>query len=164
MSDLLKWKKASPVSIEHHIQPFVGFHRSVNDALNDFYNLFESTGLEKNRFEKLNLLPALDIVEADDHYNVEAEMPGMGEDDIKVCIDGNRLTIQGEKSTSKKHKDKKYVSREINYGKYERTVVLPSSADTDKASASFKKGMLWVTIPKKTEKKKSPRAIHVKKV
>lgn len=163
MSSLLKWKQATPVSIERQIKPLFGLHKSVNEAINDFYNMFETGNFNLERFDNRNLFPAMDIAETDDFFNIEVEMPGMGEEDIKLSINENRLTIQGEKSISKKHKDKNYLSREISFGSYERVIDLPPSADTSKASASFKKGMLWVKVPKKSEDKGSSRQIKVDK-
>lgn len=93
----------------------------------------------------------MDVVEDKDHFSIQLEMPGMDEKDIHLSITDNVLTISGEKSTSKKNKNKKYVSREISYGKYERSISLPSSVDVDKVKANFKKGMLWIQLPKKEE-------------
>lgn len=90
-------------------------------------------------------------------------MPGMSEEDITVTFNDNKLTIEGEKSTSTKDEKKNFVSREITYGRYERTVSLPLTADVDKATASFKKGMLWVTIPKKALGKGSSKSIKIEK-
>ena len=105
----------------------------------------------------------MDIVDNDEELNIEVEMPGMSEEDIKITINEDRLTIEGEKSTSSKHKDKNYLSREINYGRYERCIALPQSVDTSKASATFKKGMLWVKIPKKAESKHHSREVKIQK-
>lgn len=163
MSGLARLHKETPIAIEHHMKPFLGLHNAVNEAMHDFYDLFEAGELDLDKFEHRNLFPALDIVEAKDHFTVEAELPGMGEEDIKLSINENRLTIHGEKSSSKKHKGKNYLSREIHYGQYERSIVLPPSADVDKATATFRKGMLWVKIPKKLESKKHSREINIKK-
>lgn len=163
MNSLLKWKHGTPISIEHQIKPLLGLHKTVNEAINDFYKLFETGDLNLERFENRNLFPSMDIAETDDFFNVELEMPGMGEEDIKININEDRLTIQGEKSTSKKHKDKNYLSREINYGKYERSIALPPSADASKATATFKKGMLWIKIPKKADNKNHSRELKIEK-
>lgn len=161
MNTLLKWKKASPVSIEHTRNPFFGLQQEVDRAFRDFYDLFGSnkTGLEQ--FENLDLLPSMDVVEDKDHFTVQMEMPGMDEKDIKVSFSDNTLTITGEKSISTKNKDKKFISREINYGKYERVISLPSTIDIDKAKASFKKGMLWVVLPKKSGSNGGSRDIKI---
>ncbi|WP_131781538.1 Hsp20/alpha crystallin family protein [Legionella gresilensis] len=154
-------KSSASITTEHRINPFLGLHQAVDEAMKDFYHLFESPDFE--RLENRNLFPAMDIVEASDHYTIEIEMPGMGEEDINVSINNNQLIIKGEKSTSKKHKDKNYLSREIKYGSYERVIDLPLAADAEKASATFKKGMLWIKIPKKAGSKNNARKIKIEK-
>ncbi|KTC79523.1 Hsp20/alpha crystallin family protein [Legionella cherrii] len=159
MNTLLKWKKGNPLA-EHSQHPFLNLQNEVDKAFRDFYDMF---GPSKSweQFENLNLMPSMDVVEDKDHFTIQMEMPGMDEKDISVSFSGNILTITGEKSTSKKNDNKKYISREINYGKYERSLSLPSTVDIDKAKASFKKGMLWVELPKKSEAKGKFRDIKV---
>lgn len=148
---------------ENVISPFLRLQQEVNHAMNDFYDLFEPMSIDLKKFENIKLSPALDIVEDKDCFKIEAEMPGMSEKDITVTFNDNRITIEGEKSTSTKDEKKNFVSREITYGRYERTVSLPLTADVDKATASFKKGMLWVTIPKKAQSTPSSKSIKIEK-
>ena len=148
---------------ENVISPFLRLQQEVNHAMHDFYDLFEPMSIDLKKFENIKLSPALDIVEDKDCFKIEAEMPGMGEKDITVTFNDNRITIEGEKSTSRKDEKKNFVSREITYGRYERTVSLPLTADVDNATASFKKGMLWVIIPKKAQGKSSSKSIKIEK-
>jgi len=148
---------------ENVISPFLRLQQEVSHAMNDFYDLFEPMSIDLKKFENIKLSPALDIVEDKDCFKIEAEMPGMSEKDITVTFNDNRITIEGEKSTSKKDEKKNFVSREISYGRYERTVSLPLTADVDKATASFKKGMLWVTIPKKAQSPSGLKSIKIEK-
>ncbi len=69
--------------------------------MRDFYGWFDPFNFPTERFEKLALSPAVDIVDDKDQFKVEVEMPGMGEEDVKVAIDNGILTIKGEKTTSK---------------------------------------------------------------
>jgi len=150
---------------EHELMtnPFLKLQQEVNHAMNDFYDLFEPTNVNFENFAHIKLTPALDIVEDKDYFKVEVEMPGMGEEDIKVSFNENRMTIEGEKTTSKKDENKNYLSREISYGRYERTLTLPASADVSKANATFKKGMLWVVIPKRTESKSNKKTLKIER-
>ncbi len=141
------------------------FQSKFDQIVNDFYNLFDQPrSYVPATFENLRIHPSLDIVEDEKNYKIEAEMPGMGEEDVKIFIDKNMLTIKGEKSTSQQDKDKNYLRREINYGYYERTIALPEYVDTENAKATFKKGMLWVIIPKNTELSGKQRELKVEKV
>lgn len=145
------------------INPFMSIQKEVDRALHSFYDIFEHKPFDLMKFENLHLAPAMDLVEDAQCFKVEVEMPGMDESDISVSIHENMLTIRGEKSTSRKDEHKNYIAREINYGRYERTIALPQSADGDKATASFKKGMLWITIPKKAGRKENGHAIKISK-
>lgn len=164
MNTLLKWKKETPVPVEFSRNPFLNLQNEVDRAFRDFYDIFSSSKSGLNKFEQLDILPSMDVVEDENNFTVQLEMPGMDEKDIKVSFSDNILTITGEKSVSKKNENKKYISREISFGKYERNISLPPSVDVDKAKASFKKGMLWVTLPKKTTNQGSPRNIKIEHI
>ncbi len=166
MNKLLKWNKGTPIQIERTQNPFLSLQNEVDGAFRDFYDFYDflsPTKFNFDQFEKLNLSPSMDVVEDTDHFRVQLEMPGMDEKDIKVSFADNILTISGEKSTSKKNEDKKYISREINYGKYERSISLPITIDADKAKATFKKGMLWIELPKKATTEAGARDIKIEK-
>src|SRR5262249_7217762 len=124
-------------------------------------HLFDMPTFNLANFENLMIHPSVDIIDDQEHFKVEAELPGMGEKDVLVNISKGLLTIKGEKSVSTKNKGKNYVMREIGYGSYARSIALPDTVDIDKASASFKKGMLWVTIPKKQEISQKSRNITI---
>jgi len=141
--------------------PLLRLQKEFSHTLNDFYDLFEPVRNSLLTLDNMTLSPSLDIVEDEKCFKIEAEMPGMGEEDLKGSFNENRLTIEGEKTTSKKDDQKNFLSREISYGHYERTIALPLSADVSKASASFKKGMLWVTIPKKQKSESATKTIKV---
>lgn len=158
----LRHRQSNLPSNEQSSDPFFGFTRNMNKALANFYDLFESKNL-MHEFENLHFAPSMDLIDDDNSYKLQLEMPGVDENDIKINVNENILTIEGEKSTSKKNEKKNYVSREISYGRYQRTLTLPQNADTNKIEANFKKGMLWVTIPKINPKVAQSKEIKVKK-
>lgn len=139
------------------------FNRTIDTFTNLFNQLLSPLSGTFGTFENIKLYPSVDVVEDDDRYKVELEMPGMDEENIKVSLDRNVLTITGEKSVSKKNEEKNYLHREINYGFYERSVLLPEGLDTDQAKASFKKGMLWVSIPKNKELMANKKELKIEK-
>lgn len=157
------FKKNSPQMSEQVLSPFMRLQQEMNHAMRDIYDLFEPTSANLGTFEGMRISPPIDLIETKDCFKIEVEMPGMSEEDINVSFNENRLVIEGEKTTSKKDEKKDYVSREIQYGRYERSISLPLSADIEKATASFKKGMLWVTIPKKMSSQSSSKNIKIEK-
>jgi HSP20 family protein len=92
--------------------------------------------------------PALDLAETKDTITVKAEVPGMDPKDIQLSLQENTLTIKGEKKQEKEEKDEHVYRAERSYGAFARMIRLPISVDGGKASASFKNGLLTVTLPK----------------
>lgn len=134
-------------SLELAANPFTRIQKNLGHMLHHFYDLSDLKPFEQ--WEGFKLSPAIDIVEDKTCFKIEVEMPGLDESDVQVLTDENILTIIGEKSCSKKDENKNYLSREIDYGRYERNISLPPTADISKISATFKKGMLWVIVPKR---------------
>ena len=106
--------------------------------------------------------PAVDFTDTEKAYEVTAELPGIDEKDIEVKVANGILSIKGEKQEEKEEKKKDYYLRERNFGSFERSFQVPDSVDTDKIEASFKKGVLTVTLPKKPEAQAAAKKIDVK--
>jgi HSP20 family protein len=103
---------------------------------------------------------ALDVLETQDEITVKASIPGMKPEDIDISVTGDTLTIKGETQEEKEEKDGNYHLRERRYGAFQRSVVLPTLVNADKAEAEFKNGVLTLTLPKVEEVK--PKSIKVK--
>src|SRR5262245_20789979 len=157
----------TPVAIQHSrspfLTPFLSLHDELDRAITNFYQLSGFRHFIPQSFENLTLKPAMDIVDDKDYFKVEAEMPGMSEKEINVSIGDGMLIIKGEKELSKKDTGKNYIAREIGYGRHERAIALPQTADVSKAKASFKKGMLSVEIPKKSESTQRSHDLKIEK-
>lgn len=106
--------------------------------------------------------PAVDIVEKDKAYEVTAELPGMDEKNVEVKLANGMLTIKGEKQEEKEEKKKDYYVHERHFGSFERCFAVPEGVDINRIEASFKKGVLTVTMPKKPEAQKPEKKIDVK--
>jgi HSP20 family protein len=106
--------------------------------------------------------PAVDIAEGEKAYEITAELPGMDEKNIEVKIANGTLTIKGEKQEEKEEKKKDFYLHERHFGSFERGFTMPDGVDPDKIEASFKKGVLTVTLPKKPEAQKPAKKIEVK--
>ena len=106
--------------------------------------------------------PAVDLVESEKAYEITAELPGMDEKNIEVKVADGTLTIKGEKQEEKEEKKKDYYLRERSFGSFERSFAIPEGVDVDKIEASFKKGVLTLTLPKKPEAQKPAKKIDIK--
>jgi HSP20 family protein len=102
-------------------------------------------------------IPAVDVEETDNSYVLEAELPGFAMEDVIVNLDGGTVTIESKKEETVEKKDKKernFVLRERRSRSFSRSFKLPENADPDAINASFKNGLLTLTIGKRTEAQK----------
>lgn len=95
--------------------------------------------------------PAVDLVETEEEYRLDAELPGMSTDDIEVEVQEGDLVIRGEKESEEEEKGRDYRFTERSYGEFYRRFSLPTSVDAGAISARFEKGVLTVRIPKKEQ-------------
>lgn len=112
----------------------------------------------------LTSAPAVDVVETDTAYEIKADLPGMEEKDVEVKLANGGLTIKGEKQEEKEEKEEKqkdYYLHERHFGAFERSFRMPDGVDTEKIQASFKNGVLTVTLPKTDAAQASPKTIPV---
>jgi HSP20 family protein len=105
--------------------------------------------------------PPMDVLEEDGNLILRLQVPGVGEKDINLKLEGSTITISGEKKSPDEVKDATYRQSEISYGSFSRTFTLPETVEADKISASFKNGILTVTMPGRAEIK--PRTIRINK-
>ena len=106
-------------------------------------------------------VPATDLVEEGDHYVLRADVPGVSEDDVKVELEDNVLTISGERKSEREQRKNGYYRIERAWGRFARSLTLPEGVDADGIKARFENGVLEVTIPKPAERKPRRVAIEV---
>lgn len=107
-------------------------------------------------------IPAVDLVENVKSYQITAELPGMEEKDIELELSDSTLTISGEKKEEKEEKKENYYLSERSYGSIERRLQVPHGVDTSKIAATFKSGVLTVTLPKLAKSRQPKRKIGIK--
>jgi HSP20 family protein len=136
------------------------FPTLFDDFLNrDIFNWGSSNFSDTN-----TTIPAVNIKETADNYEVEVAAPGMTKKDFKVQLDGNMLTITSEKSSQKEESEEvRYSTREFSYQSFSRTFNLQKDVvDTEKLVAKYEDGVLHLLIPKKENaKQKQPRLIEI---
>ncbi|MGX1174383.1 Hsp20/alpha crystallin family protein [Pseudomonas sp. R151218B TE3479] len=107
-------------------------------------------------------LPAVDISEKEQSFEITAELPGMDQKDIEIRLANGNLIIKGEKKEEKEEKKKGYHLSERHYGSFERVFNLPKGIDSDKIEAQFSKGVLTLTLPKKPEALNAEKVVPIK--
>jgi HSP20 family protein len=152
---LVRWSQ------QHDLPTFpsdvLNMQREINRMFDSFFRSgwVEDTGLAPAAWS-----PATDIVENDNGYIVKVELPGMSKDEVKITMQNNVLTVRGEKKRDKEGKENGYHRIERSYGAFQRCFTLPAAVDASTIDASFKDGILTLTLPR-TEATK-PKTIEVK--
>lgn len=98
-------------------------------------------------------IPAMDLVETEDHLVLRGDLPGMTEDDVDIEIKDGVLTVSGERKTDHEEKGEGYHRVERSFGSFSRSLSLPQGVDPGKVEAKFDNGVLEVRIPKPAEAK-----------
>ena len=104
-------------------------------------------------------MPAMDLVEGEDHFLLKADLPGLAEEDVAIEIADNTLTISGERREEHELRERGWFRVERQFGRFSRSLSLPEGVDADAVSASFDKGVLSVRIPKPEQRK--PRRVAI---
>lgn len=108
-------------------------------------------------------IPAVNITENKDEYQVSLAVSGMKKEDFKIAVDGNMLTISSEKEENKEEKDKKFTRKEYNYSSFSRSFTLPEEIKKEKIEAKYEDGVLKISLPRnKNRKTISGKQIAVK--
>jgi len=130
------------------------FRPGMDDFFNSFLNGWDTPFLAKGRW------PAMDIAENENVFIVKAEVPGCKAEEIDVSVNGNTLTISGEKKHEEEKTENRYYHVERSYGSFRRDLNLATEIDADKIKAVCENGVLTLTLPK--SEKAKPVKVEVK--
>ncbi|ELZ90897.1 Hsp20/alpha crystallin family protein [Haloferax volcanii] len=114
----------------------------IEDLFDRMGRSFEESGI--GRFQDISL----DVVDDDEAIEVVADLPGFEKDDLDVSVSGRRLTIAADREEATEVDDEQYVRRERSQRSVSRTITLPAEVVRDEVTASYKNGVLTVTLPK----------------
>jgi HSP20 family protein len=132
--------------------------RPTTTSIPSLVDAFFGDDFLSNIFEGRNqgTLPAVNISENKEEFTIEVAAPGLEKKDFSVDLSNNMLTISSQKEFSSEEKDEKVLRREYSYTSFKRSFSLPEGADSNKIKASYKDGILSVTVPKREEAKEKP--------
>ncbi|NJN44443.1 MAG: Hsp20/alpha crystallin family protein [Anaerolineae bacterium] len=185
LTSILPWKRGNdslpgkklPIQRDSDIvdtseYPQASSFLSLNNQINRLFDDFWRNPFSMRPFDVLDRMlpatwgsfnPSVDISESDKEIKLEAELPGMDENNIEISISNDVLTIKGEKQEESERKDRNFYFTERSYGSFIRQFALPGGVDEDKIEATFKKGVLTVSMPKRPEVVEQRKRISIKK-
>ncbi|MBU0559094.1 MAG: Hsp20/alpha crystallin family protein [Bacteroidetes bacterium] len=114
-----------------------------------------------NQALRFNFFPKIDISEKEDSIHIDAEIPGVKKEDLKITLQDNILTLEGEKKKEVEEKDQNDFRSERCYGSFKRSFTLPNEVDSDKVEAKYDNGMLKVILKKVEAKKPKEKVIKL---
>jgi len=150
---LIRWNPARELAAWP--SDLFGIQREMNRMFDSFFR-----GSRDEDYSLSTWIPAVDIAEHDNEYVVKLELPGVNKEDVKITLESNILTIQGDKKQEKETKKENYHRVERSYGAFQRSFTLPTTVKSDKIDAVYKEGVLTISLPKAEEAK--PKQIEVK--
>jgi len=168
--DLIPWSRSTsspvPAGLSNEpSSPFLALHREVNRLFDDVFNGFGVPSLAGSSLAGSSLAsrsfgwPSVEVVEADGGLRVSAELPGLDEKDVELLVEDGVLTLRGEKRAETTDKERGYSER--SYGRFERSIALPFAVQEDKAEATFRNGVLTVTLPRAADAPERRRRIAI---
>jgi HSP20 family protein len=139
--------------------PFAG-SGSLQDAVRDMLATWPLG--EREALSMADWTPSCNVSETPEEYRVEAELPGVKQEDMELNVEDRVLTLRGERREEKEEKGKKFHRMESSYGSFMRSFTLPDDADEEKVDADYKDGLLTVRIPRTTPKESRARSVDIK--
>jgi HSP20 family protein len=118
-------------------------HREIDDLFRRTFGVERETEMETGAMRA----PLVNTFVKENVYHIQAELPGIDKKDLDVSIDGNVLTLRGERKMSKEAKEEDYHLREFRFGSFVRRLTLPEGVNTEKVHASYEDGILKITMP-----------------
>ncbi|MDB5135207.1 MAG: Hsp20/alpha crystallin family protein [Mucilaginibacter sp.] len=137
-----------------------GQKNAVNPWFTDVFDSLINDSRLNDRF--INKIPAVNIAETENEFQIELAVPGLKKEDFKISLDKNVLSVSAEKKTENVDEGKKYSKREYSYNSFVRSFTLPEYVDYAKIDAQYNDGVLSLSVAKKEEAKFQSREIAVK--
>jgi HSP20 family protein len=134
---LIRWEPAREVD-------------SLQSEVNRVFDAFFGNGSDTRT---RRWVPAMDLVETDEHLVLRADLPGLRRDDVQIEIKDGALTVSGERKAEQEDKAEGYYRVERSFGTFSRSMTLPEGVDADAVQADFTDGVLEIRIPKPAERK-----------
>jgi HSP20 family protein len=168
-SKLLPWKwgkKNVPIRREDALPdyaPVFSLQQDMNRLFDNFFQSFENRLLSP--FGEMTgsgvFNPSIDITESERDLKVTVELPGLSDKDIDLSMTNNTLSIKGEKREEKEEETSGYYRMERSYGSFFRSIPLPCGIEKDKVDATFKNGVLTISLPKSKEAQQETKKITI---
>lgn len=177
LKEMVPWRWGGLRHWSEDDRPFKSFyqemdtlHKEMERLFDDFWkgsgNQFMTANPWHARMESpwafTEVMPRVDETEDDKAFHVQVELPGMDKDDVDIALSNGLLVIRGEKKREDEEKGKDFFRKERSFGAFRRSLPVPAEVDENGIEASFKKGVLYIELPKTQEARNKVTHIDVK--
>jgi HSP20 family protein len=159
--ELIPWNRGRDVTVRRGEErnPFLALHREVNRLFDDAFRGFDVAPFDFGRgLDRSLAWPNIEVSETEKEVKITAELPGLEEKDVEVELSNGVLAIKGEKKTETEDKNRLFSER--YYGRFERRIPV-DDIEEDKVNASFRNGVLTVTLPKTAQAQREVKRIAI---
>ena len=154
MKSLVRWQP---------MQELTSLQRQMNRLFDSFFGRTTSPMPFEENLNDWEFGPPVDIYEDDQRLTFKVEVPGIDEKDIKVEVENNMLTVNGERKLEKDIKEENFRRMERHYGAFSRSFTIPNTVDPEKIEANYSHGVLAIQMPKRAEAKAKQIKVNVPK-
>ena len=177
LKEMVPWRWGGLRRWDDEDRPFESFLREMDSLHKDMDRLFQDFWSGSGRHSMMSapwssmmatprfqgeVTPRIDETEDEKAFHIQIELPGMDKDDVDITLANGLLTIRGEKKRDEEEKGKDYYRKERSFGAFRRSLPIPADVDENKIDASFKKGVLFIELPKTEEARKKITHIDIK--
>ena len=159
---LRHWEEDEHRPYQSFLREMDSLHKEMDRLFDDFWKGSGPHHHAGQPWFEGALTPRVDESEDDKAIHVKVELPGMDKDDVDITMANGLLTIRGEKKRDEEEKGKDFYRRERSFGAFRRSLPIPVDVDESKIDASFKKGVLYIELPKTEEARKKITHIDIK--
>lgn len=160
--NIVPWRRSAPATYRGtNDNPFLSLHREMNRLFDDAFRGFDGNFPAFDRLPGFAAgWPSVEVNDREGEIRVSAEMPGLEQDDVELLLEDDTLVLRGDKKSETEDSERQFTER--YYGHFERRIPLGYEVDQDKVDASFKNGVLTVTLPKTTQENSKAKRISIK--
>ena len=177
LKEMVPWRWGGLRRWDDEDRPFESFLREMDTLHKDMDRLFEDFWRGSGHRSMMSapwpsmmatpwaygeLTPRIDETEDEKAFHIQVELPGMDKDDVDITLANGLLTIRGEKKRDEEEKGKDWYRKERSFGSFRRSLPIPADVDESKIDASFRKGVLYIELPKTEEARKKVTHIDIK--
>jgi HSP20 family protein len=176
LKEMVPWRWGGLRRWDDEERPFESFFREMDSLHKEMDRLFEDFWKGSGRhsmmttpwqsmltpWSRTEVMPRVDETEDEKAFHIQVELPGMDKEDVDITLSNGMLMIRGEKKREDEEKGKDFYRKERSFGSFRRTLPIPAEVNEQAIEASFKKGVLYIELPKSEEARKKVTHIDVK--